>query len=98
MSLAAKLQMGSECFDPTSAHVTEYREFVLAREDDAGMIFISCNTIPDLFIAVDSESSLRNAIDRGLKNAFEHTGLQAHVYTNGTITGPKINAVVKLTK
>lgn len=98
MALLARQHNGSDDFDPMSTCVSEYREFVLAREDDAGMIFISCDLIPDLFIAVDSEASLRGAIDTGLKNAFTRPGLQTHVYTNGSISGPKIHTVVKLTK
>ena len=97
MTSAARQQMG-ECLDPTSGLISEFREFVLAREDEAGMIFISCKAIPDLFIAVDSEASIRAAIDRGLKNAFDHTGLETHVFTNGSLDGPTIDTVVKLTK
>jgi hypothetical protein len=94
----AKSPVAPECLDATSGHITEFREITLMRENDAGMIFISCDAIPDLFIAVDSECNLRSAIDRGLRNAFEHTGLGTSVYTNGSIDGPNIQTVVKLTK
>jgi hypothetical protein len=78
--------------------VTEFREFTLAREDEAGLIFISCDKLPEIFIAVTDEAAIRTAIDTCLRNSFEQNGLRAHVFTNRSITGPAISAVVKLTK
>lgn len=82
--------------DCTSKLVSEFREFSLAREDDAGMIFVSCDAIPELFIAIKNENDLRCAIDICLTNAFD--GVKASVFTNGSIKGPTIKTVVKLTK
>lgn len=98
MASSARPHQGADSFDPMSSCVSEFREFILARDDDAGVIFISCTAIPELFIAVADESSIRGAIDTGLKNAFTQHGLKAAVYTNGSIAGPEIHAVVKLTK
>ena len=78
--------------------VTEFREMALSREDEAGVIFISCADLPSVFIAVKDESSIRSAIDVCLTNAFIHQGVKASVYTNGKLSGPTINTVVKLSK
>ena len=78
--------------------VSEFREYSLSREDEEGMIFISCDQLPSVFIALNEESSIRSAIDVCLTNAFKPQGLHAHVFTNGKISGPTIHAVVKLTK
>lgn len=78
--------------------ISEFREFVLAREDEDGMIFISCAELPTVFIAVKDESSVRSAIDTCLTNAFAPLGAKASVYTNGKTSGPTINTVVKLSK
>lgn len=88
----------AEAFDATSGCISEFREFDLCREDEVGMIFISCESIPHLFIAVDSENNVRPAIDQGLRNAFEGQGVSAQVFTNGSISAPTIHTVVKLTK
>jgi hypothetical protein len=78
--------------------ITEFREFTLSRVDEAGLIFISCAKLPDIFIAVTDESAVRTAIDTCLRNSFEPNGMRARVFTNGSISGPAISAVVKLTK
>lgn len=88
----------SEPGKETFGMVSEFREIALSREDEGGMIFISCALLPQVFIAVDSEDTVRKAIDTCLKNAFEPNGMTAHVFTNGSIKGPIIDTVVKLTK
>ena len=84
--------------DHASGPAPEFREFLLSREDEVGMIFISCDRIPELFIAVDDEANVRSAIDQCMRNAFESSGFKAHVFTNGSIAGPNIETVVKLTR
>ena len=78
--------------------VSELREIPLKREDESGLIFISCDSLPEIFIAVKDEASVRGAIDTCLKNAFEPDGVTAHVFTNGSVSGPIINTLVKLVK
>ena len=80
------------------SRVSELREIPLKREDESGLIFISCDSLPDVFIAVKDEASVRGAIDTCLKNAFEYDGVVAHVFTNGSMSSPVINTVVKLVK
>ena len=80
------------------AVLDELREVPLKREDESGLIFISCDSLPQVFIAVKDEASVRGAIDTCLKNAFEPGGVIAHVFTNGSVSGPIINTVVKLVK
>jgi hypothetical protein len=70
---------------------------VLRREDECGLIFIDCDDIPELFLAVKSEDEIRSVIDRGLKNAFLENGKSVQVFTNGSISGPTIDACVHLT-
>jgi hypothetical protein len=84
--------------DATRSTVSEFREVVLSREDEGGMIFISSADLPEVFIAVQNEDSVRMAIDTCLNNAFAPSGARTSVYTNGSISGPQINAVVKLSK
>ena len=92
--------MGQICQDTggSSGLISEFREFTLSREDEAGMIFISCSKLPNMFIALNDEKQVRSAIDTCLTNSFEPNGVKAQVFTNGSITGPDIHAVVKLTK
>ena len=82
----------------SSELISVFREFTLSREDEAGMIFISCGKLPNMFIALNDEGAIRSAIDTCLTNSFEPSGLKAHVFTNGSISGPEIHTVVKLTK
>lgn len=74
------------------------RELFLNREDEAGLVFLSCKELPDLFIAAKDQDDLRRAIDRGLKNAFGPGNDRVQVYTNGKIDGPAIDVMVKLTR
>jgi hypothetical protein len=92
------LPSGQSNTNRTTGLDPEFREFALSREDEEGMIFISCEALPTVFIAVSEESAVRSAIDICLTNAFKPAGLEAHVFTNGTISGPTIHTVVKLTK
>ena len=99
--MSAKHLLEDDNLAATSGLISEFREFTLSREDEAGMIFISCDRLPDVFIAVKEETSIRSAIDTCLRSALEPVepnGLQAHVFTNGSVAGPKIHTVVKLTK
>lgn len=68
----------------------------LDRENEAGVIFVTCADLPELFLAVTSDDQIRSAIDRGLSNAFCNEGREVHVYTNGSISGPKIGAIVRV--
>ena len=93
--------MGQVCQQDTGGSsdlISEFREFMLSREDEAGMIFISCTKLPDMFIALNDEKQVRSAIDTCLTNSFVPNGVKAQVFTNGSIAGPNIHAVVKLTK
>ncbi len=69
----------------------------LRREDECGLIFIDCEHIRELFLTVKSDEEVRQAIDRGLKNAFSESGKRVQVYTNGSISGPTIDAFVHIT-
>lgn len=68
----------------------------LLRENEAGVIFMTCEDLPELFLAVTSDDEIRGAIDRGLKNAFFAEGRRVSVYTNGSINGPAIDAMVRV--
>ena len=68
----------------------------LRREDEAGIAFLGCDEMPELFIAVKSDDEIRNAIDCGLKGAFSKDGRQVQVFTNGKIAEPSISVVVRL--
>jgi hypothetical protein len=70
---------------------------LLRREDECGLIFIDCEALPELFLAVKSENEIRSVIDKGLKNAFSENGTRVQVFTNGSISGPTIDAFVYLT-
>ncbi len=69
----------------------------LTREDAKGLVFLSCSEIPEMFVAVKSEGEIREAIDTCLRNAFRADSHDVHVYTNGSISGPTIEAMVWLT-
>ena len=97
MGLDRKMgQICQKAADGSTELISEYREFTLSREDEAGLIFISCDKLPDMFIALGNEGAIRAAIDTCLTNSF--VGLTAQVFTNGSIAGPEIHTVVKLTK
>lgn len=68
----------------------------LHRESEKGVAFISSADLPELFI-VAVESDVRAAIEMGLKAAFDSTDQRADIYTNGSVAGPMISALVKLT-
>jgi hypothetical protein len=68
----------------------------LDRESDAGVIFMTCADLPELFLAVLSDAEIRSAIDRGLTNAFSKQGRKVSVYTNGSIAGPQIQTMVRV--
>lgn len=44
-------------------------EMVLDREEEAGIIFITCKDLPELFVAVTSEEDVGPAVDRALRGA-----------------------------
>ncbi|MDI1262380.1 MAG: hypothetical protein PS018_03865 [bacterium] len=77
-------------FEGTSVPIT------LDRDSEAGVIFMTCADLPELFLAVTSDDEIRSAIDRGLKGAFCAEGREVYVYTNGSIAGPKIGAMVRV--
>jgi hypothetical protein len=77
-------------FEGTSVPLT------LDREGEAGVIFLTCADLPELFLAVTSDGEIRSAIDRGLRNAFCKDGRRVYVYTNGSISGPQIGAMVRV--
>ena len=68
----------------------------LDRDSEAGVIFMTCADLPELFLAVTSDDQIRSAIDQGLTNAFCKEGREVYVYTNGSISGPKIGAMVRV--
>jgi hypothetical protein len=73
-------------------------ELSLIREDEGGLVFLSCVDIPNLFIASKSSGEdLRKAIDSALKSAFYSNAKRVQVFTNGRLDGPSIDALVKIT-
>jgi hypothetical protein len=74
----------------------EIASVMLDRENEAGIIFMTSEELPELFLAVKSDEDVRPAIDRGLKNAFCRDGYEVFVYTNGSITGPTIATMVRV--
>ena len=72
--------------------------FAMVRNHDAEMVFLSCDNIPELFVAATSESKLRNAIDFSLKQALSEGAKRVQVFTKGSITRLMIDTVVKITK
>ena len=73
-------------------------ELPIRREDQEGLVMLSCDKIPDMFAAVTSEDAIRMAIDRCLKNALTAAGQRVQVFTNGRLDGPVISAMVKITQ
>ena len=71
---------------------------VLVRNHGAGMVLLSCDNIPELFVAVASASKLRNAIDFSLKQALSEGAKRVQVFTKGSTIGLMIDTVVKITK
>lgn len=69
----------------------------LHREVEGGVIFLSCEQLPELFVAVTSDDHTRKALESGLKNAFASDEKRVQVFTNGKVDGPTIDAVVCLT-
>lgn len=67
------------------------------RADRAGLIFLTCDDIPEMFVTLLSESDIRPTLDQMLKTAFANEG-QPEVYTNGKIDGPTINTVVRIAR
>ena len=80
----------SQRYDGTAVPVT------LNLESEAGVIFLTCKEIPELFVAVTSDGEIRGALDRSLKNAFCKEGREVFVYTNGSLSGPEIGAMVRV--
>ena len=74
-----------------------YDEFTLTREDEGGVAFLSCDRLPDLFIAATSDEEIRSAIDGCMKEALKDRGERVQVFTNGRLRGPSIGVVVKIT-
>lgn len=77
---------------------TECYEFPIRREDQEGLVLLSCEKIPDMFAAVMSEDDIRTAIDTCLKNALARSGERVQVFTNGKLDGPIISTIVKITQ
>lgn len=67
----------------------------LRRVDEAGLIFLTCDDLPEFFVSLLSESDVRTAIDETLKTAFADICEGAQVYTNGKIDGPSIDTLVR---
>lgn len=86
---SAEKILGSK-FEGTSVPLT------LDRENEAGIIFMTCALLPELFLAVKTDDEIRAAIDSGLRNAFSKEGHEVSVYTNGSISGPKIGTMVRV--
>jgi len=83
---------------PANSGAFHYADYTLNRNDDAGMIFLSCDGMPEMFVAVTSESDIRSAIDISLKQALSEGVSRVQVFTNGKICGPQIDTVVKITE
>jgi hypothetical protein len=66
------------------------------RKDESGVIFLTCDRIPEFFVAVTSEDEIRPALDRNLKVAFGSKGQKTEVFTNGSLSGPTIETVVRI--
>ena len=68
----------------------------LNRVDDDGLIILTCEDIPELFVAVRADEEIRPALDRVLKVAFGEKGGKPQVYTNGSVEGPTIDTLVRI--
>ena len=73
-----------------------FKEYTIKREDAAGVAFLSCENLPDLFIAATEPEEIRMALDACLRRAMENEGKSAQVFTNGDLSGPTIHTVVKI--
>jgi hypothetical protein len=69
----------------------------LSREDEGGMIFVSCSALPTLFIAVSDENDIRDAIVTCLSNIFMMNRFHIDVFINSSIKEQKIQTMVILT-
>jgi hypothetical protein len=74
----------------------KFAPVTLARENEAGVIFLTCADLPELFLAVMTDGEIRAAIDCGLQSAFAKEGHEVSVYTNGSIDGPQIGTMVRV--
>lgn len=61
-------------------NMSKFVEFTIRREDAAGVAFLSCEKIPDLFIAATSDEEMRKALDSCLKKAMEIEGKKVQVF------------------
>lgn len=80
----------------TSESEGTFQKFSLTRENKAGMIMLSCSEMPGFLLTATSEREIREVIDAGLKVALSDRGSRVQVYTNGSITGPRIGTVVEI--
>lgn len=92
--------MTIENYKSTNSENVIVRELILNREDDDGIVFVSCEAVPDMFIALSEadDAIIRGAVGDCLKSAFSDEFERVQVYTNGRIDGPTIGTMVKLTK
>jgi hypothetical protein len=73
---------------------TDSFEFAFTREDEAGIIHLTCDAVADLYIAVMSEDEIRPAIERGLKKVMGARGYKkVSVKTDGSLAGPLITSI-----
>ena len=70
----------------------------LLREDEDGIVYLSAPSVPDMFIALNTqdESAIRSSISRCLKCSFTEGGKEVYVRTHSDITGPIIAATVEV--
>lgn len=75
---------------------SEFYPVKVTRNDRAGLIFLSCEDVPDFFATLLAEEDIRPCLDQLLKTAFADKGRKREVYTNGKIDGPTIDTVVRI--
>ena len=85
-----------------SGQRTESYSLPIVREDECGMVFLSCEHIPNMYAAVpisensaELNESIRKSIETCIRNALGSDDRTVNVHTNGSLTGPTISTMVK---
>lgn len=81
----------------TERGTVEVRELAIHREDEEGLVFLSCAELPQMFVASRDGEEIRDSLDASLKAALSAEAKRVQVYTNGSLAGPNIAVMVKLT-
>ncbi len=74
--------------------VSNFYKIKLTRDNREGLIFLTCDMIPEFFVTLFDEKDVRPAVDEMLKKAFSNVPCSIQVYTNGRIDGPTIDTIV----